>query len=160
MNEVKKFTDVITKLASDVYGHLGDGFSEDIYQKALAYELRENKIDYLRETVIELFYKDQMVGLGEIDFYFPAQKKAKFELKNPLILETKYTTKLDSSHRAQLRQYLLSGKQNQSKLLSNLNTGLLLNWQKKADYSEKRIAPDSPVECEIWTLSKQSFKKL
>ena len=139
MNEVKKFTDVITKLASDVYGHLGDGFSEDIYQKALAYELRENKIDYLRETVIELFYKNQMVGLGEIDFYFPAQKKAKFELKNPLILETKYTTKLDSSHRAQLRQYLLSGKQNQSKLLSNLNTCLLYTSPSPRDRQKSRM---------------------
>ena len=159
MSEVKKFTDVITKLAKDVYDHLGDGFSEDIYQKALAYELRENKIDYLRETVIELFYKNQMVGLGEIDFYFPVQKKSKFELKKPLILETKYTTKLDSTHRAQLRQYLISAKQNQSKLLSNLDTGFLLNWQKKADYDEKRIAPASPVESEIWVFTKQTFKK-
>ena len=114
MGEVTKFTDVITKLAKDVYDHLGDGFSEDIYQKALAYELRENKIDYLRETVIELFYKNQMVSY-EIDFYFPVQK-SKFELNKPLILETKYTTKLDSTHRAQLRQYLMSAK-NQSKLL-------------------------------------------
>ena len=160
MGEVTKFTDVITKLAKDVYDHLGDGFSEDIYQKALAYELRENKIDYLRETVIELFYKNQMVGLGEIDFYFPVQKKSKFELNKPLILETKYTTKLDSTHRAQLRQYLMSAKQNQSKLLSKVDTGFLLNWQKKADYDEIRIAPEYPIESEIWVFTKQAFKKV
>ena len=47
MSEVKKFTDVITKLAKNVYDHLGDGFSEDIYQKALACELRENKISLI-----------------------------------------------------------------------------------------------------------------
>ncbi len=54
----------------------------------------------------------------------------------------------------------MSAKQNQSKLLSNLNTGFLLNWQKKADYGEKRIAPESPVESEIWIFTKQAFKKV
>ena len=70
-----KFLVTIENLAQEVYANLGDGFSEDIYQKALAIELRAKKIDYLRETVIELFYKDQMVGIGEIDFFFPVQKQ-------------------------------------------------------------------------------------
>ena len=78
-----KFLETIKKLSLEVYSNLGDGFSEDIYQKALAIELRTNKIDYLRETVIELFYKDQMVGLGEIDFFFPATEKQIFYFRSP-----------------------------------------------------------------------------
>ena len=102
----KKFLSTIEKLALEVYANLGDGFSEDIYQKALAVEFRANKIDYLRETVIELFYKDQMVGIGEIDFFFPIQKNKFFTIEAPIIIETKYSTKLEDNHRAQLRQYL------------------------------------------------------
>ena len=71
----KNFLTKVNELALEVYSNLGDGFKEDIYQRALAYEFRANKIDYLRETVIELFYKDQMVGVGELDFFFSTAKK-------------------------------------------------------------------------------------
>ena len=39
-----------------VYKELGDGFDEDIYQRALAYEFRKAKVKYMRETNIETFY--------------------------------------------------------------------------------------------------------
>ena len=48
----------LEKLANVVYKELGDGFDEDLYQRALAFEFRKSKIDYLRETNIETFYKD------------------------------------------------------------------------------------------------------
>jgi hypothetical protein len=35
----KKFLSTIEKLALESYANLGDGFSEDIYQKALAVDL-------------------------------------------------------------------------------------------------------------------------
>ena len=50
-----------------VYKELG-GYEERFIQMALAVELRENKIDFLRETNIELFYKNHALGLGELDF--------------------------------------------------------------------------------------------
>lgn len=74
MKQMQGLITLLEKLANEVYKTLGDGFSEDMYQRALAFELRNKSIDYLRETNVEIFYKDQMVGLGEIDFYFPAQK--------------------------------------------------------------------------------------
>jgi len=40
-----------------VYKELGDGFDEDIYQRALAYEFRKAKVKYMRETNIETFYR-------------------------------------------------------------------------------------------------------
>ena len=82
MKQLQKFISSIEKLANEVYSTLGDGFSEDIYQRALAFEFRSRGIDYLRETNVEIFYKDQMVGLGEIDFYFPTQKINTFLLIN------------------------------------------------------------------------------
>ena len=155
-----KFLETIKKLSLEVYSNLGDGFSEDIYQKALAIELRTNKIDYLRETVIELFYKDQMVGLGEIDFFFPPQKNKFFTLEVPIIIETKYSTNLEDNHRAQLRQYLHSAKLNKTAVFKDLQYGALLNWQKKVSYDQKRITPEEEVSIEFWRFTKSSFSLL
>ena len=154
-----KFLVTIENLAQEVYANLGDGFSEDIYQKALAIELRAKKIDYLRETVIELFYKDQMVGRGEIDFFFPVQKNKLFTLDEPIIIETKYSTKLEDNHRAQLRQYLHSAKLNKTAVFKDLQYGALLNWQKKVNYDQKRITPETGVATEFWKFTKASFSR-
>ncbi len=86
----KPFNDFIStlkRLSSRVYKELGDGFDEDIYQRALAYEFRKAKIQYMRETNIETFYKDQMLALRELDFLIPAQKHKSFTLKKPIIIE-------------------------------------------------------------------------
>ena len=162
MKQFQKFLSSIEKLANEVYSTLGDGFSEDIYQRALAFEFRSRGIDYLRETNVEIFYKDQMVGLGEIDFYFPAQKNKYFSLSKPIILETKYLAKLNDSARSQLRQYLMSTRKNKTKAINKLEYGLLLNWQKEAEYDDFRIAPDKPIEIELWRYTEKTnlYKKI
>tara|TARA_B100001029_G_C15059733_1_gene457362 strand:+ start:1806 stop:2309 length:504 start_codon:yes stop_codon:yes gene_type:complete len=162
MKQIQGLIALLEKLANEVYSNLGDGFSEDIYQKALAFELRNKKIDYLRETQLEIFYKDQMVMLGKVDFYFPAQKNKYFSLSKPVLLETKYIALLNDSARAQLRQYLMSSKKNKSKAIAQLEYGLLLNWQKDADYETERIKPDNPIQIELWkyTEKKDLFKRL
>lgn len=162
MKPLKVFISYLEKLANEVYTTLGDGFSEDIYQKALAFEFRNKGIDYLRETNVEIFYKDQMVGLGEIDFYFPAQKNKYFSLSKPVILETKYLAKLNDSARSQLRQYLMSTKKNKTKAINQLEYGLLLNWQKDAEYDDAREAPEEPIQIELWKYTEQDnlFKRL
>jgi len=162
MKQIQGLITLLERLANEVYSNLGDGFSEDIYQKALAFELRNKKIDYLRETQLEIFYKDQMVMLGKVDFYFPAQKNKYFSLSKPVLLETKYIALLNDSARAQLRQYLMSSKKNKSKAIAQLEYGLLLNWQKDADYETERIKPDNPIQIELWkyTEKKDLFKRL
>ena len=162
MKQIQGLITLLERLANEVYSNLGDGFSEDIYQKALAFELRNKKIDYLRETQLEIFYKDQMVMLGKVDFYFPAQKNKYFSLSKPILLETKYIALLNDSARAQLRQYLMSSKKNKSKAIAQLEYGLLLNWQKDADYETERIKPDNPIQIELWkyTEKKDLFKRL
>ena len=162
MKSLKVFISYLGKLANEVYLTLGDGFSEDIYQKALAFEFRNKGIDYLRETNVEIFYKDQMVGLGEIDFYFPAQKNKYFSLSKPVILETKYLAKLNDSARSQLRQYLMSTKKNKTKAINKLEYGLLLNWQKEAEYDDTRTSPEEPIQIELWRYTEKNnlFKRL
>ena len=40
IKQIKGLIALLEKLANEVYSNLGDGFSEDIYQKALAFELQ------------------------------------------------------------------------------------------------------------------------
>ena len=117
----KDFIKTLERLSNIVYRELGDGFDEDLYQRGLAFEFRREKIDYLRETNIETFYKNQMLALRELDFLIPKQKNKSFDLKEPLIIECKYDTKLSDRHRSQLRQYLKSIPLNSTKELSRLN---------------------------------------
>ena len=43
-NPFEKFINKLKILSLKVYKELGDGFDEDIYQRALAYEFRKAKI--------------------------------------------------------------------------------------------------------------------
>ena len=159
-NPFNDFIIKLKKLSLKVYKELGDGFDEDIYQRALAYEFRKAKIQYMRETNIETFYKDQMLSLSELDFLVPAQKHKDFILKRPIIIETKYLAKIVDGSRAQLRQYLKSIAKNSSAELKEVDYGILLNWQKLNTYEDQRIVSDDPVQIEVWKYSKKEDMKL
>ncbi len=53
-------SDITAKIigcAMAVHSRLGNGFQEVIYQRALAIELRDNNLDYVRELEIPIFIK-------------------------------------------------------------------------------------------------------
>ena len=156
----KDFIKTLERLSNIVYRELGDGFDEDLYQRGLAFEFRREKIDYLRETNIETFYKNQMLALRELDFLIPRQKNKSFDLKEPLIIECKYDTKLSDRHRSQLRQYLKSIPLNSTKELKSIKQGILLNWQKTNVYDETRVASKTPIQIELWSFDKKNDMKL
>ena len=156
----KDFIKTLERLSNIVYRELGDGFDEDLYQRGLAFEFRREKIDYLRETNIETFYKNQMLALRELDFLIPKQKNKSFDLKEPLIIECKYDTKLSDRHRSQLRQYLKSIPLNSTKELKSIKQGILLNWQKTNVYDETRVAAMTPIQIELWSFDKKNDMKL
>tara|TARA_B100001173_G_C15903955_1_gene511155 strand:- start:262 stop:762 length:501 start_codon:yes stop_codon:yes gene_type:complete len=156
----KDFIKTLERLSNLVYKELGDGFDEDLYQRGLAFEFRREKIDYLRETNIETFYKNQMLALRELDFLIPKQKNKSFNLKEPLIIECKYDTKLSDRHRSQLRQYLKSIPLNSTKELKSMKQGILLNWQKTNVYDETRVAAKTPIQIELWSFNKKNDMKL
>tara|TARA_B100001027_G_C16190857_1_gene295963 strand:+ start:269 stop:769 length:501 start_codon:yes stop_codon:yes gene_type:complete len=156
----KDFIKTLERLSNLVYKELGDGFDEDLYQRGLAFEFRREKIDYLRETNIETFYKNQMLALRELDFLIPKQKNKSFNLKEPLIIECKYDTKLSDRHRSQLRQYLKSIPLNSTKELKSIKQGILLNWQKTNVYDETRVAAKTPIQIELWSFDKKNDMNL
>ena len=155
MKEYINFCNFIKKLALKIYKELGDGFDEDIYQRALAYELRRTNVEYLREANIEVFYLNQMLCLRELDFVVPKQEHSEFSLNEGVIIECKFSSKIIDSNRSQLRQYLKSLPKNQSASINNINKGMLLNWQKSANYKDEIRVVEEPIEIEFWEHTKK-----
>jgi GxxExxY protein len=162
MNEKKqllKCTQHILKLAEECYLDLGSDFKEDTYQKALAISFRQEKIKYLKESNLEIFFKGESLGLFRLDFLLPAQRNRKWQLKNPLIIETKAISQLNTDARAQLKKYLLSAPRNSSENFNKIRDGILLNW-KKGDPDGSGDENVEGVEIELWTMKSKKFSKI
>ena len=128
-----KFTQQILALAENVYIELGSGYKEDTYQKALAINFRKHKIKYYKESNIEIFFQGESLSLFRLDFLIPAQKNRRWQLKDPIIIETKAVPSLNDSHRLQIKNYLLSCPKNSSESFKNVKQGFLLNWKAGLD---------------------------
>src|SRR5271155_352713 len=57
-------TELVGKIAHEVYQSLGSGFSEDVYDRAMQVGLRLAGIEYESQKVVELKYRDHYVGEG------------------------------------------------------------------------------------------------
>ena len=82
--------------AIEVHRHLGAGFLESVYEEALAFELAERNIPFVRQPEVELTYKAHRVGVGRLDFL----------VGGGLILELKAVEALHPIHHAQALNYL------------------------------------------------------
>ena len=159
MNKTKeliKCTNHILALAEEVYQELGSGFKEDTLQQGLAIAFRQSNIKYLRETHLEIFYKKESLGLFRLDFFIPSQKNKKWELKHPVIIETKASAKLNVDARLQLKNYLISLPRNSSEELKHIKDGLFINWNNRQDPLESNNNQD--VEAELWSLKGRKFR--
>ncbi len=119
-----KLIKILEKISLEVYKELGGlNFDEKEFQIALGHELGLKKIDYLRETHIELYYKDIPIKLGAPDFFLSG-------IKPPTIIELKLGSSLSNTHRQQLKLYLLSIRRNPKSVLKNVKNGILINFLK------------------------------
>ena len=155
--ELIKCTNHILALAEEVYRELGSGFKEDTLQQGLAIAFRGAKVNYLRETHIEIFYKKESLGLLRLDFLLPAQKHKKWELQSPIVIETKSTSKINNDAHLQLKNYLLSLPRNDSKELKDIKEGILLNWRNNLEPTDKG---EAGTEIELFSFKNRRFKLL
>ena len=122
---MKKLIKILEEISLNIYSELGGlNFDEKEFQIALGYELGLRKIDYLRETHIELYYKDIPIKLGAPDFFLTSSKLQ-------TIIEIKLGSSLTNSNRQQLKMYLLSIKRNPKSVLKNVMNGILINFLKE-----------------------------
>ena len=63
-----EITGRIIGAAQTVHHHLGPGFEETIYQRALALEFPAHGLSFSREVWIEVNYRGQKVGQKRVDF--------------------------------------------------------------------------------------------
>ena len=154
-----KFSEKLSNICLEVYEHLGGGnFDEKDYQKALGYELKNNKIEYLREIHLELYYKTMPLKLGAPDFFLNKNKPQTF-------LEIKLGSGLDDSNRHQLKMYLQSVRYNKNEVVQKVDNGYLINFLKVEpllNLNPERKAKGKllyKIELEHFKLTKGIFKK-
>ena len=159
MAKKNKLIEVLGNLSLDIYNQMGGlNFDEKDFQIAIGYELTSKGIEYLRETHMELYYKDIPIKLGAPDFYLNNEKP-------PTIIEIKLSSSLVNAHRQQLKMYLLSIKRNPKSVLKKVKNGILINFLKDnptthEEEESKRKKELYKVEIEMFTLDKNENLKL
>jgi len=102
----------IMQAAFEVHGHIGPGFTENIYEEALVYEFEAQQIPYECQKSIQVSYKGRVIGRYQIDLVVDGK----------IILELKALTDLTDLHKQQLLSYLKA---------TDLHLGILINFGAK-----------------------------
>ena len=97
----------------EVHKHLGNGFQEVVYQRALAIEMQLQNLEFVREQEMALAYKGYNVGTRRVDFF----------VENKIMVEIKAVINLEDVHLAQAINYVEA---------YNLEIGLLINFGAKS----------------------------
>jgi GxxExxY protein len=105
-------TERVIGAAIEVHRYLGPGFSESVYEEALAWELTDRGILYARQHPITVYYKERPVGEGRLDLL----------IEGRLIVELKSVDQFSNVHVAQVLSYLKA---------TQISVGLLINFNVK-----------------------------
>ncbi len=105
----------------EVYREMGCGFLESVYQECLEREFRRQKIPFIAQQILELFYKgDRLVQVYKPDFV----------CYEKIIVELKAVTSIGREHEAQVFNYLKASK---------FHLGLIVNFGHYPKATVKRI---------------------
>lgn len=107
----------------EVYNELGHGFLESVYEKSLEIALTSMGVTVRRQIEIPVSFRGQRVGIFTADML----------VEDCVLLELKAARALDTSHVAQLLNYLRA---------TDIEVGLLLNFGLKPEF--KRLLFDNP----------------
>ena len=113
-NAINELTRRVIGAAIEVHRALGPGYQESMYEEALAFEFAQMALSVERQRAFSVYYKEQVVGEGRIDFL----------VENILVVELKAVERLQPVHKAQVISYL-KAVSCQLGLLINFNESLL-----------------------------------
>ena len=102
--------DTVLGAAIDVHRYLGPGLLESVYERALACELSDRGIGYVRQLEVPVNYRGNDLGIGF---------RADLIVEDCLLLELKAVEAFSPLHLAQTMTYLR---------LLRLKRGILLNF--------------------------------
>lgn len=119
--ETNELSDKIIGAAIRVHKELGPGLLESVYEEALCLELEDLKLNFEKQLIIPLYYKNKL-----LKNYF----RLDILVENEIIVELKSVEQLLDIHHAQLLSYLrLTNKK--VGLILNFNTPLMKNGLKR-----------------------------
>lgn len=108
--EINDITYKINGAVFEVNRVLGSGFLEKVYENALLFEIKKQRLKAERQVPIKVLYKKHLVGEYIADIF--VEKK--------VVVEIKTVENLDKMHEAQLLNYLKA---------TGLQIGLLVNFK-------------------------------
>ena len=115
-------TDKILRVFYEVYNELGHGFLESVYHRSLVVALKSVGLNVCSRVDVPVWFRGQQVGQFQADIL----------VENCVLLELKAVRALDSSHQAQILNYLRA---------TEIEVGLLLNFGEKPEF--KRVIFDN-----------------
>jgi GxxExxY protein len=105
-----EISEKIIGCAIEVHRNLGPGLLEAVYEEALRYELKKQKLKFIRQKRVPIPYKDLKLGTGlRLDLL----------VEDSVIVDLKAKAKLSNIDKPQLLTYLR---------LSNKKLGLIINF--------------------------------
>jgi len=106
----------IMQAVFEVHNRLGPGFSESVFEEALAYEFELRGISFERQKTVTVCYKGREVGTYRLDFVVDGK----------IILEIKAVSALNDAFKLQTLSYLKA---------TGLRLGILINFgARKVEY--------------------------
>lgn len=109
--ETEDIVERVIGAAIEVHRHLGPGYLESIYHKAMCVELAERHLAFEVEKRVSLEYKGRQLAYHKLDLI----------VEQRVIVEVKAVAQLEEIHGAQLVAYLRA---------TGLRAGLLMNFNK------------------------------
>ena len=111
--------------AFEVLNQLGHGFSEKVYENALAVELNARGIAFEKQKSFPVFYKNVQVGAFVPDLI----------VFNSIVVDTKVIERIGDLEKGQVLNYLR---------ISRLTTALILNFKKASLEWDRVILTTDP----------------
>lgn len=99
----------IMQAVFEVHNQLGPGFSESIFEEALAHEFELRGVAFERQKMITVRYKEREVGTYRLDFVVDGK----------IVLEIKAVSALNDAFKLQTLSYLKA---------TGLRLGILINF--------------------------------
>lgn len=133
--DLMELADCVVKAGCEVHAHLGPGFLESVYKKAVCHELEIRRIPFQEEVLLPVSYKGKLVG----------KYKADLIVDGKMIVELKAISQLTPAHVAQAQNYLAA---------TELALAVLLNFG-AAVLEHVHVKPSKLPACFNKPLSRQ-----
>jgi GxxExxY protein len=110
---INEITQQVIGCAIEVHRQLGPGLLESVYEKCLAYELKQAGLEFETQVELPVHYKEVRIDCGfRVDLF----------VEKALIVEIKAIEALIPIHEAQILTYMR---------LMGVKTGLLINFNER-----------------------------